>query len=196
MATIPQPKSYPLIGNIAELDPKAPVQSLMRLAREHGPLFRIEMFGRGLVIVGNQALTEELCDEARFKKALHRPLQEARYVGGDGLFTAHDEEPNWGKAHRLLMPAFGPLGPAPRRTVAPERLPLRCGDARHPWRSRRANAGGSSRRIRLPRLAAGPVHRRPLHRRTRPPGHLARRPVEDARAPCDRQEAYRSARGP
>ncbi|MCT8004027.1 cytochrome P450 [Sphingomonas sanguinis] len=110
MATIPQPKGYPLIGNIAELDPKAPVQSLMRLAREHGPLFRIEMFGRGLVIVGNQALTEELCDEARFKKALHRPLQEARYVGGDGLFTAHDEEPNWGKAHRLLMPAFGPLG--------------------------------------------------------------------------------------
>lgn len=110
MATIPQPKGYPLIGNIAELDPKAPVQSLMRLAREHGPLFRIEMFGRGLVIVGSQALTEELCDEARFKKALHRPLQEARYVGGDGLFTAHDEEPNWGKAHRLLMPAFGPLG--------------------------------------------------------------------------------------
>ncbi len=110
MATIPQPKGYPLIGNIAELDPKAPVQSLMRLAREHGPLFRIEMFGRGLVIVGSQALTEELCDETRFKKALHRPLQEARYVGGDGLFTAHDEEPNWGKAHRLLMPAFGPLG--------------------------------------------------------------------------------------
>ncbi|MDR6147820.1 cytochrome P450/flavodoxin [Sphingomonas sp. SORGH_AS870] len=110
MATIPQPKGYPLIGNIAALDPKAPVQSLMRLARKHGPLFRIEMFGRGLVIVGSQALTEELCDETRFKKALHRPLQEARYVGGDGLFTAHDEEPNWGKAHRLLMPAFGPLG--------------------------------------------------------------------------------------
>ncbi|WP_294239237.1 cytochrome P450 [uncultured Sphingomonas sp.] len=110
MATIPQPKGYPLIGNIAALDPKAPVQSLMRLACEHGPLFRIEMFGRGLVIVGSQALTEELCDETRFKKALHRPLQEARYVGGDGLFTAHDEEPNWGKAHRLLMPAFGPLG--------------------------------------------------------------------------------------
>ncbi|WP_343527009.1 cytochrome P450 [Sphingomonas sp.] len=110
MATIPQPKGYPLIGNIAELDPKAPVQSLMRLAREHGSLFRIEMFGRGLVIVGSQALTEELCDESRFQKALHRPLQEARYVGGDGLFTAHDEEPNWGKAHRLLMPAFGPLG--------------------------------------------------------------------------------------
>ncbi|WP_428970426.1 bifunctional cytochrome P450/NADPH--P450 reductase [Sphingomonas sp. Xoc002] len=110
MATIPQPKGYPLIGNIAALDPKTPVQSLMRLAREHGPLFRIEMLGRGLVIVGSQTLTEELCDETRFKKALHRPLQEARYVGGDGLFTAYDEEPNWGKAHRLLMPAFGPLG--------------------------------------------------------------------------------------
>ncbi|KAG5916460.1 hypothetical protein E4U42_007658, partial [Claviceps africana] len=27
----------------------------------------------------------------------------------DGLFTAHDDEPNWGKAHRVLTPAFGPL---------------------------------------------------------------------------------------
>jgi cytochrome P450/NADPH-cytochrome P450 reductase len=27
----------------------------------------------------------------------------------DGLFTAHSDEPNWGKAHRVLVPAFGPL---------------------------------------------------------------------------------------
>lgn len=25
------------------------------------------------------------------------------------MFQAHDDEPNWGKAHRVLIPAFGPL---------------------------------------------------------------------------------------
>jgi len=110
MASIPQPKGLPLIGNIAEIAPDAPVQSLMKMAATHGPLFRMEAFGKSMVIVGSQALVDELCDETRFEKALHRPLQELRAIGGDGLFTAHNDEPNWGKAHRLLMPAFGPLG--------------------------------------------------------------------------------------
>ncbi|SFB61658.1 cytochrome P450 / NADPH-cytochrome P450 reductase [Rhizobium sp. NFR07] len=107
---IPKAKGLPLIGNIADIDPDAPVQSLMRMAERNGTLFRMEALGNSMIIVGSQALTDELCDETRFQKALHRPLQEARTVAGDGLFTAHDEEPNWGKAHRLLMPAFGPLG--------------------------------------------------------------------------------------
>ena len=29
-----------------------------------------------------------------------------RLLGGDGVFTAYNEEPNWRKAHELLMPAF------------------------------------------------------------------------------------------
>jgi hypothetical protein len=28
----------------------------------------------------------------------------ARQVIGDALFVASDTEPNWGKAHRILMP--------------------------------------------------------------------------------------------
>ncbi len=52
----------------------------------------------------------EVCDETRFGKKLHRPLQFVRDFAGDGLFTANTDEPNWGRAHRLLMPAFGPLG--------------------------------------------------------------------------------------
>ena len=28
---------------------------------------------------------------------------------GDGLFTAYTDEPNWAKAHRILVPAFGPI---------------------------------------------------------------------------------------
>ena len=50
-----------------------------------------------------------MCDEKRFKKSLNSVLQKVREGVHDGLFTAHDEEPNWGKAHRVLIPAFGPI---------------------------------------------------------------------------------------
>jgi cytochrome P450/NADPH-cytochrome P450 reductase len=110
---IPEPKGIPILGHVSSIDPNAPVQSLMQLARDLGPIYRLETFGRKITVVGSQELTAELCDENRFRKALHPPLRELREVAKDGLFTAYDEEPNWGKAHRLLMPAFGPLGLRP-----------------------------------------------------------------------------------
>ena len=61
-------------------------------------------------VVSSQRLVDELCDERRFNKRVHGPLQQIRAFAGDGLFTAYNSEPNWAKAHRLLMPAFGPLG--------------------------------------------------------------------------------------
>jgi cytochrome P450 len=33
-------------------------------------------------------------------------IEALRILGGDGLFTAYNDEPNWHKAHKLLMPAF------------------------------------------------------------------------------------------
>lgn len=35
---IPQPKGYPLVGNITDVDPEQPTLSLMNLAKEHGKL--------------------------------------------------------------------------------------------------------------------------------------------------------------
>ncbi|TCN14867.1 cytochrome P450 [Sinorhizobium americanum] len=107
---IPQPKGLPVLGHITSINPNAPVQSLIRLSKEFGPIFRLQTFGRNVIIVGNRELTAELCDETRFCKALHPPLAELRKIGNDGLFTADNNESNWGKAHRLLTPAFGPLG--------------------------------------------------------------------------------------
>ena len=106
---IPQPKPWPVIGNILDIDGKTGIQSLMRLADEHGPIFRLELLGRNVLIVGGHDLVDELCDETRFAKKNHRALDNIREVVGDGLFTAYDGEPNWGIAHRLLTPAFGPL---------------------------------------------------------------------------------------
>ncbi|WP_069805850.1 MULTISPECIES: cytochrome P450 [Thermogemmatispora] len=107
-ATIPQPKPDPLLKNLKELDPDRPVQSLMRLARLYGPIFRLQLPGREMLVVSSQALVDELCDERRFDKKVHAPLEHIRAFAGDGLFTAYTQEPNWAKAHRILMPAFGP----------------------------------------------------------------------------------------
>ncbi|MEZ5729401.1 MAG: cytochrome P450 [Burkholderiaceae bacterium] len=107
---IPQPEPGLLLGNLPDMDGAAPIQGLMQLAREYGPIYRLSVLGRNLVIVSSQALVHELCDEQRFEKRLSAPLKNIRELAGDGLFTAYNDEPNWGKAHRLLMPAFGPIG--------------------------------------------------------------------------------------
>jgi cytochrome P450/NADPH-cytochrome P450 reductase len=108
--SIPQPRTLPLIGNLNLIDTDAPVQSLIRLAKIHGPIFRMSGAGLSMTVLSSQTLVDDACDVARFSKKNHRPLEALRDLGGDGLFTAYNDEPNWGKAHRLLMPAFGPMG--------------------------------------------------------------------------------------
>lgn len=65
----------------------------------------------------NYAVASELFDEKRFQKAVTGPLEQVRNLTGDGLFTAYQGEPAWQLAHRLLMPAFGPL---PIKSMFPE----------------------------------------------------------------------------
>lgn len=108
LASIPGPKPAPIVGNIPDLDPHAPIQSMVRLAQTHGPIFRLELPGRETIVVSSQELVNELCDERRFDKKVHAALQQIRDFAGDGLFTAQTQEADWGKAHRILMPVFGP----------------------------------------------------------------------------------------
>jgi cytochrome P450/NADPH-cytochrome P450 reductase len=61
------------------------------------------------IFVSNYALAKEGFDEKKFQKSVTGPLEEIRHLAGDGLFTAYPGEHNWKLAHRLLMPAFGPL---------------------------------------------------------------------------------------
>ncbi|MGJ7500323.1 bifunctional cytochrome P450/NADPH--P450 reductase [Variovorax sp. ZT5P49] len=107
---IPQPPTRPIVGNIGSIDPSSRIQSLMRLAKTLGPFYRFRIFSRYVHVASSQELVNELCDETRFQKKIYAALREIRAFAGDGLFTADNDEPNWAKAHRLLMPAFGPLG--------------------------------------------------------------------------------------
>lgn len=108
-APVPQPPLKPIVGNLTELQGGCPVQSLMGLARTYGPFFKLTILDHDVYVASSQELVNELCDETRFGKRIGAALQEIRAIAGDGLFTAHGHEPNWAKAHRILMPAFGPI---------------------------------------------------------------------------------------
>src|SRR5204862_5008924 len=56
--------------------------------------------------VSSLDLVTELADENRFAKGVSVVLENVREFAGDGLFTAYNDEPNWAKAHEVLMPAF------------------------------------------------------------------------------------------
>ena len=101
---IPQPKPHLLLGNVLEIDRHMPVQSMMHLVKEYGPIFRMHFPGGDFIIISSQELVNEVCDETRFDKKVHGVILQQRENAGDGLFTARTEEPNWGRAHRILTP--------------------------------------------------------------------------------------------
>ncbi|MFD4524315.1 cytochrome P450 [Streptomyces sp. NPDC058470] len=85
---------------------RTPVQQVMGLMREHGPAIVRRLHGRDVLFVSDLDLVTELADENRFAKAIGPALENVREFAADGLFTAYNEEPNWAKAHDILMPAF------------------------------------------------------------------------------------------
>src|SRR5215212_4755256 len=104
---IPQPPGYPLVGNVFDLiGEETPIQALMKLARQYGPIFRLHMPQGSNIVLSGFELVEEVCDEKHFDKFLGPGLRNARAVAGDGLFTSWTQEPNWHKAHNILLPNF------------------------------------------------------------------------------------------
>ena len=106
---IPEPEGLPWVGHIRHVDPEVPLRSFTGLADQYGEIYRMRFFKRSLVFVSTQALVNEVCDEKRFQKSIDGALTQIRNGVHDGLFTARKGEENWGIAHRVLMPAFGPL---------------------------------------------------------------------------------------
>ncbi len=102
---IPHPPRKPLIGNLLSVSAGAPVQDLINLARECGPIFWLDMMGKPVVVVSGFSLVDELCDEARFDKSTRGALRRLRPLA-HGLFTSDTKEPNWSKAHHILLPTF------------------------------------------------------------------------------------------
>ncbi|GLA42923.1 hypothetical protein AnigIFM63309_011658 [Aspergillus niger] len=106
---IPGPTPLPVVGNLFDIDLEHVLQSVIGLANKYGPLFQITINGEKQIFATSQALVDELCDESRFHKAVASGLENLRMLAHDGLFTAYHGERGWGIAHRILVPAFGPL---------------------------------------------------------------------------------------
>ncbi|HWE92047.1 MAG TPA: cytochrome P450 [Pseudonocardiaceae bacterium] len=107
LATIPHARyRIPLAGDLIGASPATPVQTSMRLARELGPIFRRKIFSTEFVLVSGADLVADLVDESRFGKHVGLGVENLRSIGGDGLFTAYNSEPNWQRAHDILAPGF------------------------------------------------------------------------------------------
>lgn len=103
---IPEPKSYGLLGHLPLIDGNQPTLSLCKLAEQYGPIYRLRFPGISSLVVSGHKLVAEVCDITRFDKHVYNELQNVRAFGGDGLFTSHTTEPNWRKAHNILLPTF------------------------------------------------------------------------------------------
>jgi cytochrome P450/NADPH-cytochrome P450 reductase len=104
---LPGPPGLPFIGNVRAIDFTQPIESLMSLAREYGPIFKLITPGGISVVVSGVDLVSEICDDTRFDKVITAGLSILAEGPIDaGLFTAHTDDPMWARAHGLLMAPF------------------------------------------------------------------------------------------
>ena len=107
---IPAPPEHFLLGNMPDMDLDTPLNTFLRLADTYGEIFQLRLSGgQKRCFINTVDLMEEMCDESKFRKVISGALCELRSATGSGLFTANADEKEWGIAHRVLMPAFGPM---------------------------------------------------------------------------------------
>ncbi|MGZ6745856.1 MAG: cytochrome P450 [Nocardioides sp.] len=94
------------VGDVGELRPDTAVQTIMERATGCRPLLEQQVFRTKFVFATGAEVCAQLCDESTYEKALPPALEALRDFGGDGLFTAYNDEPTWQLAHDLLVPAF------------------------------------------------------------------------------------------
>ncbi len=104
---IPHPPRFPFIGNVPQIFGDAFVQNLLKLGERYGPFFEMVIPGSHFYVATSHEIVREICDDQRFHKAVGGVLEQIRRFAGDGLFTAMGTEPNWSKAHNILIQGFG-----------------------------------------------------------------------------------------
>ena len=103
----PGPQGLPIIGNVRAIDLAQPIDSLMSIAREYGPIFKLTSPAGISAVVSGVDLVSEICDDARFDKVITAGLSILAEGPVDaGLFTAHTDDPMWARAHGILMAPF------------------------------------------------------------------------------------------
>ena len=104
---IPTPEGLPLVGNMFTVPAKHTIVTLMELVREHGPMIRLRTPVGDRFIASGLPMIDDLCDDERFDKLVGDGQKAVRKYGrSNGLFTSDTDDPNWAKAHNILLPNF------------------------------------------------------------------------------------------
>lgn len=97
------PRRVPVLGDVFGFSTDILTQPPAAMV---GPVFEFRFLGARYVVAAGPEAVVELSDESRFCKHIGPDIEALRIMGGDGLFTAYNDEPNWQIAHDVLMPAF------------------------------------------------------------------------------------------
>ncbi|MCP4440004.1 MAG: cytochrome P450, partial [Aureispira sp.] len=131
---IPSPPRIPVFGNAHQVAGKDLVLKMLKVIGDYSPICEFKMINDKMLMISNHELAEGILNSPHCHKAIPKPLQQIRNFAKDGLFTAWTDEPNWKKAHNILMPGFG-------RTAIMGYLPImvdRVNELMNYWRTNSA----------------------------------------------------------
>ena len=104
---IPTPPGVPVFHNMFTVPSDRTIVTLMDLVRRYGPMLRLRTPIGDRFIASGLPMIDDLCDDERFDKLVAGGQKAVREVGSStGLFTSDTDDPNWSKAHNILLPSF------------------------------------------------------------------------------------------
>ncbi|MFR9749838.1 cytochrome P450 [Nocardia sp. 004] len=102
---LPGPSGWPLLGNLPQLLPSRLHRRFDRWADEFGPMYRVNMAGKTLVVVSDPGLNRDILRDRpgsyRRQSSIESIMDE---MGSNGLFSLEGEA--WRRRRKLAMPAF------------------------------------------------------------------------------------------
>jgi len=107
-SSIPHPRlRLPIIGDLLTVDFARPAQGLSAQIRKlNSDIMEQRLFDIPVIVLAGTALINDVNDDAVWEKNVGFSLRRLRPIAGDGLITAFNDEPNWQRAHNILMPVF------------------------------------------------------------------------------------------
>jgi cytochrome P450 len=105
---LPGPPGLPLLGNALQIEGHRFHQQLETWAEQYGPLFKLQIGGRKLLIVGDHELVAQVLRDRPDGFRRTTRLEEIWTEMGlpPGVFGAHGE--SWKRQRRMVMAAFDP----------------------------------------------------------------------------------------
>ncbi|XP_058039129.1 cytochrome P450 2K6-like isoform X1 [Ahaetulla prasina] len=101
----PGPRTIPVLGNLHIMDFKRPFKTMIKLSKEYGPVFRLQMGCLEVVVLtGYETVKEALVNQAEaFAERPIVPTSED-YAKGFGIILAHGE--NWRQMRKFSISAL------------------------------------------------------------------------------------------